>query len=134
MESKIKISNLVVVVVAAMVVLMLVPSAFARCKNNNNNNIKLLTSSSDQELVNENTEVEVEVETDVATLMMKKIAKSSPIDQVVSRMLARQEAEGLRRNDGCSGSSCNVLNDPCCGGCHCAPVGILVGVCVGSCC
>ncbi|KAF3449658.1 hypothetical protein FNV43_RR10389 [Rhamnella rubrinervis] len=40
----------------------------------------------------------------------------------------------LRRNDGCSGSSCNILNDPCCSGCTCLPVGILVGVCVGGCC
>ncbi|KAM6595000.1 hypothetical protein CsatA_002703 [Cannabis sativa] len=118
MESKIKISNLVVVVAAAMVVLMLVPSAFARCKNNNNNNNIKLVSSSDE----------------AAVSMMEKIASSSPIDEAVSRMLSRQEAQGFRRNDGCSGSSCNVLNDPCCKGCSCIPVGILVGVCVGSCC
>ncbi|CAK9171084.1 unnamed protein product [Ilex paraguariensis] len=39
---------------------------------------------------------------------------------------------GVSRNDGCSGSSCNILNDPCCPGCSCLPVALLVGVCVGG--
>ncbi|KAF3449660.1 hypothetical protein FNV43_RR10391 [Rhamnella rubrinervis] len=43
--------------------------------------------------------------------------------------------DGLRRNDGCRGSSCNTLNDPCCSGCYCIPIGLLwVGWCEGNCC
>ncbi|KAJ4835269.1 hypothetical protein Tsubulata_019670 [Turnera subulata] len=38
-------------------------------------------------------------------------------------------------NNGCPGSSCNILgSDNCCGGCMCIPVGIFVGVCAGGCC
>lgn len=58
------------------------------------------------------------------------------VKTAVSRLLLRDGvlAGGLRRDDGCSGSGCNILNDHCCSGCYCVPVGILVGVCVGSCC
>lgn len=43
--------------------------------------------------------------------------------------------DGLHRNDGWRGSSCNTLNDPCCSGCFCVPIGLLwVGWCEGICC
>ncbi|CAN6565766.1 hypothetical protein ACFX13_041870 [Malus domestica] len=44
-----------------------------------------------------------------------------------------QESGVVNKNNGCQGSACTDTSNPCCSGCHCLPVGIVVGVCYGGC-